>query len=427
MPFRLKNRIYYGWVIVILFLVIQVVLMGVNSTFSVFFKHIETAFGLTRTTTSAISSVSMIIFPLTAFAGGWIMDRYGPRRVVFFLGLFAGLSLVLTSQTNAAWQLFLTYSLLLAMGIGAIYTVSVSTVSKWFLKKRGLAVGISGSGEGLGTVIMVPLSTFLISGFDWKIAYLILGLVIWVLVIPLSRLIKKDPQEIGLLPDGMKPDSAVKSSKETENDAAPLPGVTLSEILKSRGFWLVSGIWLFFGFCMMMLFTHIVPHMTDTGISDGEAAAIVGLIGAARAVGMIGLGVVADKIGRKKVAVVSTLVQAGAMLWLVWIREPWMFYLFGVIYGLGNGGLYSGVTSLLGDTFGLGRLGSVLGLLEIGWGIGAAIGPLVGGFFFDNYSSYSWAFVLAAIAMLLVTFLILILKPERNLSDMSIDVNRTPG
>jgi MFS family permease len=134
-------------------------------------------------------------------------------------------------------------------------------------------------------------------------------------------------------------------------------------------------------------------------------------MGAARVCGMIGLGIIADRTGRKRVAVISTLVQAGAMVWLLWAQELWVFYVFAIIYGLGNGGLFSGVTSLLGDTFGLDHLGSILGLLEIGWGIGAGIGPLIGGYIYDTSSSYSLAFILGAGSMAAITFLVFMLQP----------------
>ena len=410
MPLRLKDGVFYGWIIVAVFLVIQAVLMGIASSFTVFFKSIEAEFELTRTVTSAISSVSMILIPVSGFIGGWALDRYGPRIVLFVMGLITGLSLVLTSRTGAAWQVFITYSVLLAIGMGPVYVVATSTVSRWFNKKRGLAVGIAGSGEGLGTITMAPLSTFLISRFNWKTAYLILGLITWAVVIPLSRLLKKEPKEIGVLPDGVKTEegdvTGVNPDASTQES-----GMSLAETLKTRGFWAVAGIWFFFSFCMSMLLTHIVPHVTDIGISATEGAIIISIMGAARVCGMIGLGIIADRTGRKRVAVISTLVQAGAMVWLLWAQELWVFYVFAIIYGLGNGGLFSGVTSLLGDTFGLDHLGSILGLLEIGWGIGAGIGPLIGGYIYDTSSSYSLAFILGAGSMAAITFLVFMLQP----------------
>ncbi len=413
MTLNLKTRPYYGWIIVAVFLVIQAVFLGVNSSFTVFFKHIETEFALSRTMTSAISSVSWILIPLTAFAGGWAIDRFGPRIVLTLMGLFTGLSLVLTSQTTAAWQLFLTYSVLLSIGFGAIYAASISIISRWFDKKRGLATGIAGSGEGLGSITIVPLATLLISGFTWKPAYLILGIIVWVLVIPLAWLVKKNPAEVGLLTDGLKPAEAdIPAVKPAEIQAA---GNTLSlmDIVRTRSFWTGAGIWFFFSFCMLLVVTHIVPHATDIGISAGDAAIVVGVFGASRAVGMIGLGVVSDKVGRKKVAITATIIQALVMVWLVWAQDLWAFYIFAVVYGLGNGGLYAGITPLLGDTFGLERLGTVLGLLEIGWGVGAAVGPLLGGFLYDSTGSYTWAFIAGAASMVVTAGLVAVLKPVR--------------
>ncbi|MFC2004955.1 MFS transporter [Chloroflexota bacterium] len=413
-PLRLKGRLFYGWVVVSGFFAIQAILLGASTSFGVFFKSIESEFNLTRAATSAILSVSMLLLPIASILGGWALDRYGPRLVLFLMGLFTGLSLLLTSQTNAAWQLFITYSLLLAMGSGATYVVTMSTVSRWFDKKRGLAVGIAGSGGGLGVVAMALFATYLVAKFDWQMAYLIIGLIAWLTVIPLSRLLRKDPYEIGVLPDGVRPESMDRRVPElgTKEKSFHPAGLSVLETFRTRGFWLVLFIWLLFSFCMLMVFTHIVPHATDIGISAVEAAAILGLIGGARAFGMVLLGSVADRMGRKKTAIICTLFQAGVMVWLIWAQSSWMLYLFAIIYGLSNGGLHSSITALLGDTFGLDRIGSILGVLDIGWGIGAAAGPFIGGLFFDINNSYSQAFLLGAVAMGIIALLTALIRRE---------------
>ncbi|MFC1933174.1 MFS transporter [Chloroflexota bacterium] len=415
-PLRLKGRLFYGWVVVIAFLVIQAILLGTSTSFGVFFKSIENEFNLTRATTSAIFSVSMLLLSIFSILGGWALDRYGPRIVLFLMGLFTGLSLLLTSQTSAAWQLFITYSLLLAMGSGATYVVTMSTVSRWFDKKRGLAVGIAGSGGGLGVVAMAPFATYLISRFDWQMAYLVIGLIAWLTVIPLSRLLRKDPYEIGVLPDGVKPESMDRQVPELEIKEESLQPSDLSvlETFKTRGFWLVIFIWLLFSFCMLLVFTHIIPHATDIGISAVRAAAILSLMGSTRAVGMVLLGSVADRIGRKKIAIICTLFQAGIMVWLIWAQDLWMLYLFAIVYGLANGGLLSSITALLGDTFGLSRIGAILGVLDVGWAIGAATGPFIGGLVFDINRSYSLAFLLGGVAMAIIALLIALIRQETN-------------
>jgi len=161
-----KDRLFYGWVLVVIFLVISTILYGTVQSFGIFFKSIEGAFNLTRATTSAIVSTNMFLAGIATFGVGWALDRYGPKTVVLLMGLFAGLSLLLTSLTNSSWQLFITYSLLLSLGTGAVYAVPTSAISRWFDRKRGLALGISGSGSGLGTLIMAPFATYLISHFN---------------------------------------------------------------------------------------------------------------------------------------------------------------------------------------------------------------------------------------------------------------------
>jgi len=300
------------------------------------------------------------------------------------------------------------------MGSGAIYVVTMSTVSRWFDKKRGLAVGIAGSGGGLGVVAMAPFATYLISKFDWQMAYLVIGLIAWLIVIPLSRLLRKDPYEIGALPDGVKSESMdrqVPESSIKEENLQP-SGLSVLEAFKTRGFWLVLFIWLLFSFCMLLVFTHIVPHATDIGISVVEAAAILSLMGGTRAAGMVLLGSVADRIGRKKIAITCTLFQAGVMVWLIWAQGLWMLYLFAIVYGLANGGLLSSITALLGDTFGLNRIGSILGVLDVGWAIGAATGPMIGGLVFDISNSYSLAFLLGAVAMAIIALLTALIRRE---------------
>jgi MFS family permease len=164
-------------------------------------------------------SVQNVFGSVISIICGWAIDKYGPRIIALFIGLFAGLSLLLTSQTNAFWQLFITYSLLFCV-IGATYTTIVSTVSRWFDKNRGLALGIAGSGVGLGIVIISPLATYLISSFGWRMAYLIMGLIAWLVIIPLSRLLRKSPYGIGAKSIEAKPGLGEPSIEQSKNEGS---------------------------------------------------------------------------------------------------------------------------------------------------------------------------------------------------------------
>ncbi len=408
---KFKEKIYYGWVVVGAFFIVGVILCGIQLSFGVFFESIESAFHLNRAETSAVSSVNMLLGGVCAFLAGWALDRYGPKIVVLLMGLFTGLSLLLTSQTDSLWQLFITYSLLLAMGTGALFVVPMSAASRWFDKKRGLALGITSSGGGLGIFIMAPFATYLISNFSWRTAYIVIGLIAWLIMIPLSRLLKRDPYEIGALPDGVKSDSNDMGEKE---GGMRLSGLSLPQVFRTRSFWLVILIWLLTASTMFLVMTHLVRHARDINFSPMEAAATLSLIGGISIAGRVLLATVSDRIGTKVTAIFCALLQAGAMVWLIWAQDLWMLYLFALVYGCAEGGMIPVMAALVSDTFGLGRIGVILGLLEISFGIGAAIGPTVGGLIFDARDSYSLAFLLGAAAMLVVTLLISLIRRETN-------------
>jgi len=395
--------------VVIVFLVVGITLYGIAFSFGVFFKSIESTFSLTRAETSAVSSVNMLLVGVFGFLGGWALDRYGPKIVVLLMGLFAGLSLLLTSQATSSWQLFITYSLLLAMGIGGLYVVPAATVSRWFDKKRGLVLGIAGSGVGLGVVVMAPLATYLITNFDWRMAYIVIGLITWFMVIPLSRLLKKDPREIGALPDGLN--SPTLGVEHQEDGIQPLDS-SLLQTLSTRNFWLFVFTWLFFAFSLLLILTHLVPHATDIGISAGKAATVLSLMGGAAIAGRVLMGIASDRIGRKLTVIVCALLQAGAMLWLIWSQDLWMLYMFALVYGFAYSGFDSSIGALIGDTFGLGKIGAIFGMLEFGFAVGAAIGPVVGGFIFDVSNSYSLAFLIGAVAMVITALLTVLVRRE---------------
>lgn len=403
-----KTKLFYGWVVLAAMLVFGTTIWGVYYSYGVFFKSLQSEFNLSRAATSSVFSAQMVLGCGFAILMGWVLDRYGPKIVVFAMGLFTGLGLVLTSQTNSLWQLFITYSLLLSIGTSAIYVVVVAIVSRWFDKKRGLAVGIGITGGGLGPVIMAPLASVLISNFDWRMAYLVIGGIAWVAVIPLSRLLKKDPYEIGVLPDGAK-----SGSRDIKQEASVHPAhLSVSQASRTRSFWLFIVARLIIAASYLLITNHIVAHATDRGISIGQAVTIISMIGGASIAGRVLTGVVSDKIGSKLASTICTLLQGGAMLLLLRPEDLRTFYLFASIFGFGYGGLMAAMGALTGDIFGIGNIGAIMGVLGIGWSAGAALGPFLGGLIFDINNSYFLAFLMGAVAMFIAALLIALTRRE---------------
>jgi len=411
---QIKDRIFYGWVVVLAFFIIYAIFMGTSNSFGVFFKELVTEFGLTRAATSAIFASRMVLGSNFAILGGWALDRFGPKVVILIMGGLTGLSLILTSQTTATWQLFVAFSVLLAMGSGASYTVVMSTTSRWFNRQRGLAVGIVGSGGGLGTVIFAPFAAYLIADFDWRVAYIVMAVIAIVFIMPLSLLLKGDPDEIGTLSDGVKPEvsSGQFSGKTPVHGIPQSNSLSISQIVRTRSFWLISSLWLSTALSLFLLLTHVVPHITDIGFSSIQAATFLSLNGIAVMAGMIIMGPVSDRIGKKITAVICASLPVGFVLLLVWADELWILYLIAAVYGFARGGHGVAVTAMVGDTFGVTNIGKLMGVLGLGWAIGAGLGPVIGGLIFDKTGDYSLAFMIVAVVMLMRTLFIIFIRRE---------------
>ena len=411
-PLRLKDKLFYGWVIVVACLIGGTALYGIRLSFGVFFKSLESEFNLTRVATSSVFAAYTILAAVFTIVGGWAVDRYGPRRVLFSMGLLTGLGLLITSQTNSFWQLFLSYSLLLAIGTGASYPVLMSVVSRWFDKKRGLALGIAGAGGSLGIITMVPFAAYLISELDWRTSYLVMGLVTWVVVISLSMLLRKGPSEIGVLPDGVKLSEG--RTEPTGNGESQLAGFSLLQEFRTNNLWLIFAVWLLFSLSIHLVLTHIIPHVTDIGISTLEASTILSIMGGSTLLSRVLTGRVSDIIGRKMLGIIWAVLQSGALVGLIWAQDLPMFYLFAIAFGLSWGGIGVISTALIVDMFGGRNLGIIMGAIDVGFQVGAAIGPVVGGFVFDVTGTYTVAFAIGAAAMLVTALLIALTRREKN-------------
>ncbi len=384
---------------------IAVVGLGTRYSFGVFFKSIETEFALTRGATSGVFSIYMLLCCVFAVLGGRALDRYGPKVVVFLMGSFTGLSLLLTSQANSAWQLLISYGLLLSLGTGAIYAVVNSTASRWFDKKRGFVLGITTSGGGFGALVMAPFATYLISNFGWRTAFIVMGLIAWLVISSMCLILKKDPGDMGLLPDGVKSEAAQPGPQKKESKAQ-LTGPSLLQASRTSNFWFLGLIWLLLSLDVHLVFVHVVSYAVDMGNSLMDAAIILTLIGGTTIPGRLLVGRVSDTIGRKAPAIACAILQVGALLWLMWAQELWMLYVFAIAFGFLWGGLGVLTTALIGDVFGMRSIGAIMGMMSAGWALGAASGPAIGGYIFDVSGTYFMAFAAGAVAILLAALLV---------------------
>jgi len=197
-----KPRFFYGYAVVGAAFIVMLVAQGAFLSFGVFFKPVLTDFGWTRAMTSGAFSLCFLLNGLLGIGMGMLNDRRGPRLVVTTCGILLGAGYLLMSQIDTIWQLYLFYGVIVGIGISGAWVPLLSTVSRWFVKRRALMCGIVLSGVGIGVVIIPPLAAWLISIYSWRTSYIIVGIIVLVLVILAAQFLRRDPSQVGQLPYG---------------------------------------------------------------------------------------------------------------------------------------------------------------------------------------------------------------------------------
>jgi len=245
---------------------------------------------------------------------------------------------------------------------------------------------------GLSMLVMTPVSAQLIANYGWQTAFFILGIISLAVMIPCAQLLKDPPRSEQLPLTPTSPIQELTRSKTKD---------FLLQSARRREFWLLLAIQVLLSITYVGVITHLVPHAIDLGIDPIQAASILGFMGAAGIAGKVVMGRTSDIIGRQNTMMFSSLCVAGAMLLLIWASDLWVLYLASLIFAFFAHGLPPVIAQLTGDTFGLHHIGLILGIMDVGWGIGAGIGPAMEGYVFDITGSYVPAFLTNTAAMLL--------------------------
>ena len=399
-----KPGFFYGYIVVLAAFFVLMIMLGLLYSFGVFLKPLSAEFGWTRTMPSGAYSMGLFVTGLLYMVTGRLTDRFGPRIVMTACGFLLGLGYLLMSQISALWQLYLFWGVIVAMGISGGFVPMTSTVARWFVKKRGVMTGIVVAGTGVGIIIVPPVASWLILSYGWRTSFIVLGIIALVLLILAAQFLKRDPSKTGQLPNG-------ENELRQENLVSEARGFSFREAIHTKQFRMVWSIYFLLGACLLAVMVHIVPHATDLGISAMVAAGILAIIGGLSIVGRIGGGSVSDRVGRKSTLIIGFILLLVALLWLQLAREPWMLYLFAILFGLGTGGLVTLQSPVTAELFGLRAHGAILGTVVFGTTTGGAIGSLLAGRIFDITASYYLAFLVCAALTIASLILASLLKP----------------
>ncbi|MCD6567813.1 MAG: MFS transporter [Dehalococcoidia bacterium] len=401
-----KPKVFYGYIIVALAFFIQIATWGTNYTFGIFFEPVLAEFGWTRAATSGAFSLCMIMFGVFSIIIGRLNDRFGPRFVVTGCGLSLGLGYLLMSHISAIWELYLFYGVMVGLGLSGASAPLLSTISRWFVRRRGLMTGIVLAGVGTGGFIMPQVARWLISSYGWRSSYTMVGAVALVLIVTAAQFVRQDPARMGLSPYGAKEVDGKKNP-----DLSQPRALSLKETVQTRQFWTLFTMFFCGLFCLGIMAVHIAIYATGMGISTTSAANILATMVGASAVGRIVLGMAGDRLGNKSALVICFVLMTVATFWLQVAHETWMLYFFVIVFGFSFGGLIALLVPTIAELFGLASLGALFGATICGGQIGEAIGPLLAGMIFDTTGSYRIAFLICAV--LSVTGLVLSLLLRR--------------
>ncbi len=401
-PMRLP--FYYGWVVVAVTFVTMAIGVNARTAFSLFYPPIISEFGWERGVTAGAFSFGFVASGIASPLIGRLMDRAGPRAVMGLGVALMGGGLLLAPLTSQPWHLYVTIGVMVGAGSVCLgYSGQSLFLPNWFIRRRGLAMGLAFAGVGIGSVTLLPWVQHMIEQTGWRTACTAMGLVVLIALAPINLLLRKRPEDLGLEPDGDAKRSA-SSDPPKSNVVDPVwagTDWTLSRAIMTARFW-----WIALGyFCGLYIWYAVQVHQTkfllDIGFSPGVGVWALGVVSLLGIPGQILLGHVSDRIGREWVWAISCAGFAICFAALIALKyEPTLLLVYVMVFT--QGALGYGLTSIMGavvlEIFQGPHYGSIFGTIMVTALAGGAAGPYVTGILYDRTGSYTAGFAIAIVA-----------------------------
>jgi MFS family permease len=384
----------YRWVIVAAGAFMGCVAIGSIFSLPVFLQPMSTATGWSRTAISLAMTFNFLAMGVASFAWGMMMDRFGPRIVLLAGSSILGLGLVLASRASSVEEFQLFYGVLVGVGGGAIFAPLMATVTGWFDRHRSLAVSLVSAGMGVAPMTVAPIAATLVSTYDWRFAQLLIGLAVWVLLLPAALLVRRAPALTG---------GAARRAAESP--------MTVRAALTSPQFAVLA--MTFFLCCATHsgpLF-HTVSYAISCGLSVTAAVSIYSVEGLSGLAGRIAFGLLGDRFGAKRTFVSGLLLQAAAVGCYFFAREQSTFYSVATVFGFAYAGVMPLYAVLMRENFPLSIIGTVVGAGSMASSLGMALGPLAGGMIFDRYGTYGRLYIVSVLLGLGAAAIMLSFRP----------------
>ena len=390
-----KPAFFYGWIIVAVIIVCMIVGYGVRHSFSVFFPPILDEFGWSRGSTALMFSLNILFYGLAAPIVGSVGDRWNPRRVMPFGALLLALATAGCALASELWHFYLLFGVLMPVGLAFTgWPVFAPSLANWFVRRRGMVMGLGTMGGGLSFTVGMFVE-HMISLVDWRWTFVVMGGLVVGIVIPMVLLLfYSRPEQRGLAPYGAEALQYRVNEGRARSNASM--AWTLSQVLRSYRLWMLFlSLMLYWGIGNYMVVAHQVRFAEDMGYSSAFAASVFGFSGIFLVLGML-FSFLADRLGREKTLTLATISSIISLFILILIQDnsqPWLLYIHALLFGFGAGLVSPIFAAGTADIFYGKNFGAVFGIVVAGMGVGGAIGPWLGGFIYDVFGSYFWAFI----------------------------------
>ena len=367
----------YGWVIVGVGIVVTCVGFGSMMSLSVFLQPMAEAMGWSRTGVATAAMLNFLCMGGAAFAWGALSDRFGTRVVILAGGLLLGLGMVLASRASTLLQFQLLFGVIVGVAAGSLYGPITATTTRWFVENRTLAVALVSAGLSLGSTIMGPLARWMTTSYDWRTAMLVIGDLAWLLIIPVALLVRE--------PAAPRAGAAGAGGEGGE--------FTVAQALRTPQFAAIA--LTNFACCAAHSgpIFHMVTNAIDHGIPVMAATTVLSVAGLASLSGRIVCGLMADRIGAKRMLLIGLALQAVSVSLYVFTRDVAGFYAVAVMFGFAYGGAMPLYAIIVREYFGARIMGTVFGAVGAVATLGMALGPWAGGWLYDSLGSYFWLFM----------------------------------
>lgn len=385
----IKHKLHYAWVILIAACVLNIASRGSGASFGVFVDPLVKLFGWSRGEVSLGYSLAFLMGLPAVIGVGWLGDRYGTRRLMLVASLVIATGTVLLGNITQLWQFYLFYGLFVgSLGRVAFTLLIPITITRWFHSKLGMAMGLYWASVGLGPLIFAPLFRWLIDTQGWRWTFSTMGIILGSMLILFSLLIRGHPREKGMTPYGAEH----MSSDLPTPVASTTPRVGLRAVMAKPHVWYLTAIHHLGCVGHSIILAHVVSMATFQGVSGVTAAGILSTIAGASVVSRFLFSFFTERLGGRTLLTIAMITQSTPVLILLWAREPWAFYLFAIVFGLGYGGEMVGFPIINRQLFGIDApLSSIYSFEMVGASTGMALGGWLGGMLFDVSGTYTWS------------------------------------